>query len=204
VLTVALATGITCASAWAAGEGDQPPPRPAEPRGGVPGVPRGGPEAQTERIKRAIADWERILGQAHYEPLKKVAGEAISKGKEFQTILEKQTVALQAGKDDIVRNLAGEVQAQDTVLSKYLQIVPICVEIDRTKAMQDKYGKDDADLNARCQKVIDLLNKKLELYTQLIGLENELNKERAAFRQPGMRGPREAPKPPPEAAPQGK
>jgi len=204
LLAAMLTTGFACATASAAAEGDQPPPPPpavARP----PAPPKDAADRQVEMIRQMIERWETVLGRARTDEAKKLLNEAIGKGKALQSTLEKRTAALHAGQDDVVRNMAGEVQEQYTALSKYLVIVPIFLEIDRTKAMQEEQGKDNPELNAHCQKVIDLLNKKLELQTQMVGLENDLNKERQALAQPMMRGmppampPRGAPMPPPEA-----
>ena len=206
LLAVMMATGFACVTASAAGEGDQPPP-PPEAATRPPAPPGDAADRQVEMIRQMIVRWESVLGRARTDEAKKLLNEAIGKGKELQSTLEKRTAALRAGQDDVVRNMAGEVQEQYTALSKYLVIVPVFLEIDRTKAMQDEQGKDNPELSAHCQKVIDLLNKKLELQTQLLGLENDLNKERQALAQPvrGMPGmppampPRGAPMPPPEA-----
>ena len=154
-----------------------------------------------------ISRWEEMLSRTHGEEAKTLLNEAISKAKELEATLEKRTAAFQAGQDDVVRNTAGVVQTEYAALGKYFAIIPILLEIDRTKAMQDEQGKDNPDLSAHCQKIIDLLNKKLELQTQLVSLENDLNKERGSLRQP-MRGmapaappPGRAPTPPPASAP---
>ena len=61
--------------------------------------------------------------------------------------------------------------------------IPIYTEIDRTAARQAAQGKDNPELSAHCQKVIDLLNRKLDLQNQSAAVESDLNAERQTLRQ---------------------
>jgi hypothetical protein len=206
-----LATGL----ALAAGEGER---RPEPPRGPGEGDRRPEParrpgefnansiQNMLQRNKEMVARWEEALGKAHAEETKKFLGEAIEKGKYIESTLEKASAALQAQKEDEARELLAEVREKQADFMKYAAAVPTYLEMDRVRTMQERRGKGDPELNARCDKVVDLLKKKLELQSQIAAVDIELYKERRALLEPREGVPGRAPgaEPPrrPEAKPE--
>ena len=114
---------------------------------------------------------------------KKVFAEAIAMAGEYRAGLEQLSAAVQAGKDDEAGRLTAQLREKRPELWQYAAILPTYVELDQAKTMQAEGGKDNPDLNARYQRIIDLLTKRLDLQNQIGAANRELFKERQALQQ---------------------
>jgi hypothetical protein len=154
-----------------------------------------------------IAHWEEALGRVRTDETKKVLGDAIAKAKEFRAGLEQLSDTIQAGKEDEARQLTGRLRERRPELLQYAATLPSHIELDQMKTLQAERGKDNPELNAHYQRIIDLLNKRLDLQNQLSAVNRDLQVERQALPKSNEAAPGQAPAaepPKPEPAPEPK
>ena len=89
-------------------------------------------------------------------------GDAIAKAKEFRAALAQLAEAYKAGKEDEAARLGDQLREKRLPLVQYTATLPTYAEIDQAETLQVERGRDNADLDARYQRIIDLLNKRLE------------------------------------------
>ncbi|MGD1000986.1 MAG: hypothetical protein ABSA67_09850 [Candidatus Brocadiia bacterium] len=140
-----------------------------------------------------IARWQELSGPLHTDEAKKVFGDAIAKAKEFRAGLGQLTEAYKAGQDDEAARLTDQLREKRLPLAQYAATLPTYAEIDQAEALQVERGRDNADLDARYQRIIDLLNKRLELQNQVGAVNREIFKERQALQQSIQAAPANAP-----------
>jgi len=186
LVAMMMVTGL----AFAAGDAEKPPVPP----------PRRANDFDQARLPllvtwadQLIARWQETSGALHTDEAKKVFGEAIAKAKEFRAGLGQLTEAYKAGKDDEAARLADQLREKRLPLAQYAATLPTYAEIDQAEALQVERGRDNADLDARYQRIIDLLNKRLELQNQVGAVNREIFKERQALQQSIQAAPANAP-----------
>jgi hypothetical protein len=149
-----------------------------------------------------IAKLEESSGMVRSDEAKKVFAEAIAAANEFHAGLEQLSAAAQAAKDDEVRRLTAQLREKFSELQQYNNILGTWMELDQAKTQQAERGKDNPDLNACYQRIIDLLNKRLDLQNQVGAVNREIRKERQALQQFIQSAPDNAPAAePPKPAP---
>jgi hypothetical protein len=207
LVAMMMATGL----AFAAGDAEKPPAPPVPPSNAPTAPPHPADDfdpsrlaAQLKQNEEMIARWEQSLSTVRTDETKKVLTEAIAQAKEAQAGLEQLSDAVQAGKVSEARQLAAQLRENRLESLRYAAIVPTYLELDRAMTLQAERGADNPNLNARCQRIIDLLNKRLDLLTQLSAVNREISKERQALQQaiesapdhaPAAEPPKPAPKP---------
>jgi hypothetical protein len=155
-----------------------------------------------------IARWQERSGTLHTEEATQVFAEAIAKAKEFRAGLEQLSEDFQAGKNDEARGLTAQLREKRPELAQYAATLPTYAELDQAKTLQAERGQDNPDLDARYQRIINLLNKRLDLQKQVGAVNREIFNERQALRQsipgaPGNAPAAEPPKSEPKAGPNG-
>jgi hypothetical protein len=186
LVAMMMVTGL----AFAAGDAEKPPVPP----------PRRANDFDQARLPllvtwadQLIARWQETSDALHTDEAKKVFGEAIAKAKEFRGGLGQLTEAYKAGKDDEAARLADQLREKRLPLGQYAATLPTYAEIDQAETLQVERGRDNADLDARYQRIIDLLNKRLELQNQVGAVNREIFKERQALQQSSQAAPANAP-----------
>jgi len=200
--------------AWAAGDAEQQ----AVPANAAPAQPRrGGDDFDPSRLPalitqndQMIARWEARAGTLHTDEATRAFAEGLAKAREFRAGLEQLSVDYQAGRNDEARELTAQLREKRPELAQYAATLPTCAELDQAKSLQAERGQDNPDLNAHCQRIIDLLDKRLELQKQIGAVNREIFSERQTLRQPirgapgnapGAEPPKAEPNPEPKSAP---
>lgn len=154
-----------------------------------------------KRGRETVARWESTLAKARAEDYKKYLADAVAKGKTAMDTLEKAIAAQAAGKADDARQLGAQARTQQTDFFRALNAARIWSDVDRATAIKEDFGKDNPELAARCQKVIDLSKKRVELQNQLAALEAEVAQELRAMVPPPPAAPKKPDAKPTEAKP---
>ena len=195
-----VATMMAAGLAFAAGDAEKPAVSPAA----APARPprrAGDFDAATLPMlitwhEQLTARWQATSDRLHTDEAKKVFADAIAKGKEFRAGLGQLTEAYKAGQEDEAARLADQLREKRLPILLYAATLPTYAEIDQAETLQVERGRDNADLNARYQRIIDLLNKRLDLQNQVGAVNREIFKERQALQQSIQAAPAaEPPKP---------
>jgi acyl-CoA reductase-like NAD-dependent aldehyde dehydrogenase len=136
---------------------------------------------------------EEKSGTLHTDEAKKVFADAIATANKFRAGLEQLSADFQAGKEDEARQLIAQLRDWFPEMQQYNNILGTWGELDQVKTLQAARGKDNADLNARCDRVIGLLNKRLDLVNQISALNRELMTEREGLQPLVQNAPGNAP-----------
>ena len=209
VIAMTMATGL----AFAAGDAGKP----AVPPGDAPPPPRRADDFDPSRLPTLlqwnewlIGQWESQSGLVRTDEARKAFAEGIALAKEYRAGLEQLSAAAEAGKEDDAAKLTAQLREKRPDLAQYATILPTHLELDQAKTLQAERGTDNADLDARCERIIDLLNQRLDLQKQIGAVNRELVKQRQALQQsiqnppdnaPGVEPPKPAPQPEPKAEP---
>ena len=193
LMAMMMASGL----AFAAGDAEKPPVSPAAAPAPAPRRP-GDFDAATLSLlvtwnEQLIARWQATSDRLHTDEAKKVFGDAIAKAKEFRAGLAQLAEAYKAGKEDEAARLGDQLREKRLPLVQYTATLPTYAEIDQAETLQVERGRDNADLDARYQRIIDLLNKRLELQNQVGAVNREIFKERQALQQSIQAAPATAP-----------
>lgn len=206
LIAMTMATGLT----FAAGDAEKPP----VPPGDAPPAPRRADDFDPSQLpallqwnERLIGQWEGQSGLLRTDEAKKVFAEGIALAKTYRAGLEQLSAAVEAGKEDEAARLTAQLRERRPDLAQYAATLPTYMELDQAKTLQAERGAGNADLNARCKRIIDLLNKRLDLQKQIGAVNRELFKQRQALQQslqnpPGNAPAVEPPKPAPQPEPQ--
>lgn len=182
----------------AAGEGEKRPEPAKRPEGNWM-------KDSLQRNKDTVARWEKALPDIRSADVKKFVTDAIPKGKAIVEVMEKVVAAQQEGKDDDARQLMAQSREMQMEFQKCLTLMQTYMEMERTQTMLDDRGKDSPELTANCQKILDLLKKKLDLQTRVADIDAELSKARTATGALGhtkpAAGDAQKPQPPKDAPP---
>ncbi len=193
LMAMMMASGL----AFAAGDAEKPAVSPAAAPAPAPRRPGDLDAASLQSVvtwnDQLIARWQMTSDRLHTDEAKKVFADAIAKAKEFRAGLGQLTEAYGADKQDEAARLADQLREQRLPLFQFAAVLPTNAEIDQAETLQIERGRDNADLDARYQRIIDLLNKRLELQNQMGAVNRDIFKERQALQQSMQAVPGNAP-----------
>jgi hypothetical protein len=136
----------------------------------------------------------------HTDEAKKAFAAGIAMAKEYRAGVEQLTAAIEAGKEDEAARLTAQLREKRPDLWQYSSVLPTYAELDETMTLRAERGKENPDLDARCHRIIELLNRRLDLQNRIGAVNRELFQERTALqlvvRNPPGGTSAEPPKPP--------